>query len=261
MIIRPMPQQQNKTSWEEVHDWYSHLVGKQGHYYHQQIIIPKTIELLGLSKETAVTVLDLACGQGVLARSLPETIEYWGVDLSPSLIREAKRMTPQKNRHFCVGDITKRFEIPLKKADIVTMVLAIQDLSNPEEAIAQACRYLVSGGRFLIVMNHPCFRIPRQSGWGIDEANKLQYRRLNGYLRPNEIPIQTAPGKGSHSPTVLYSHHPLSNYSRWLKDNGMVIELLDEWASEKKSEGAKKKMEDRARNEFPLFLCILAKKL
>jgi ubiquinone/menaquinone biosynthesis C-methylase UbiE len=254
-------QRQNKTSWEGVHGWYSNLVGKQGHFYHQQVIIPNILALLDVSKEKSSILLDLACGQGVLARNLPETIEYWGVDLSPSLIREAKKLTSKKDCHFYVGDVTKSLNLPLTKANIVTLILAIQDLSEPEKAIVQAGHYLESGGQFLIVMNHPCFRIPRQSEWGVDEAKKLQYRRMNGYLHSNTIPIQTSPGKGEKSPTVLYSHHPLKDYSKWLKHHGFVIELLDEWTSEKKSEGPKKRMEDRARTEFPLFLCILARKL
>lgn len=253
--------QPNKTSWEGVHDWYSNLVGKQGHFYHQHVIIPKTLELLGLSKEKTAILLDLACGQGVLARNLPETVEYWGVDLSPSLIREAKKLTPKKGFHFYVGDVTKKLNLPLEKVDIVTLILAIQDLAEPEGAIAQACHFLEKGGRFLIVMNHPCFRIPRQSEWGVDEAKKLQYRRINGYIRSQSIPIQTSPGKREKSPAVSYFHHPLKDYSQWLKKHGFGIELIDEWISEKKSEGAKKRMEDRARAEFPLFLCILARKL
>jgi hypothetical protein len=35
---------------------------------------------------------------------------------------------------------------------------------------------------------------------------------------------------------------------------------LEEWCSNKKSTGPKAKMEDRARQEIPLFLALLAKK-
>lgn len=252
--------QQKKTSWEGVHDWYSHLVGNQGHYYHQYVILPKVTEILGKLKEKPSTFLDLACGQGILARSLPESVEYWGVDLSESLIREAKKLDIKKKRNFLVADITKDFQLPIKQFDFATIILAIQDVADPEGAIKQASCYLKKGGHLLIVMNHPCFRIPRQTAWGIDEPKKLQYRRVDGYLRPNTIPIQTAPGKGAGSPTVSYTHYPLSSYSKWLNNNSLVIEVLDEWVSEKASEGPKKRMEDRARSEFPLFLCILAKK-
>jgi len=41
----------------------------------------------------------------------------------------------------------------------------------------------------VIVLNHPCFRIPRQSGWGIDEKNKLQFRKVIKYMSPMEIPL------------------------------------------------------------------------
>jgi hypothetical protein len=36
---------------------------------------------------------------------------------------------------------------------------------------------------------------------------------------------------------------------------------MEEWCSDKKSEGAAARMEDRARKEFPLFLTILASKV
>jgi len=56
-------------------------------------------------------------------------------------------------------------------------------------------------------------------------------------------------------------HYPLSKYSHDLAKNGFVIELIDEWTSDKKSTGSKAKMEDRARREIPMFMAILAKKI
>jgi len=45
-----------------------------------------------------------------------------------------------------------------------------------------------------------------------------------------------------------------------LKTNGLVIKDIEEWRSEKESQGKWAKMEDRAREEFPLFLAILGEK-
>jgi hypothetical protein len=43
-----------------------------------------------------------------------------------------------------------------------------------------------------------------------------------------------------------------------LHDNGFVIEKIEEWVSDKKSEGGMAAVEDKARAEFPLFMTIVA---
>jgi hypothetical protein len=107
-------------------------------------------------------------------------------------------------------------------------------------------------------MNHPCFRVPRQSSWGVDEQKKLQYRRIDRYMEPLKIPIQTHPGQGDKSPQTWSFHHPLSTYVEGLSKSGFVIEKIEEWLSDKLSTGGKAKMENRSRLEFPLFLTIYA---
>jgi hypothetical protein len=111
------------------------------------------------------------------------------------------------------------------------------------------------------VLNHPCFRIPRQSSWGVDLEKKIQYRRIDRYFSSMKIPIQSHPSKGAQSSHTSSFHHSLSRYVQWLKQTGFVIETMDEWCSDKKSTGKHAKMEDTSRAEFPLFLAIVAKKL
>ena len=74
-----------------------------------------------------------------------------------------------------------------------------------------------------------------------------------------DIPVSMHPGM-KNSPVTWSFHHSLQDYSNMLFDAGFCIEKLEEWSSDKESEGKKAKMENRARNEFPLFLCIIAKK-
>src|SRR5262249_49920639 len=111
------------------------------------------------------------------------------------------------------------------------------------------------------VLNHPCFRIPRQSSWQVDSEKKIQYRRLDRYLSPMQIPINAHPSKGERSATTLSFHHPLSAYSQWLRDAGFVISCMEEWCSDKVSTGSAAKMENRSRAEFPLFLTLLSQKI
>lgn len=246
-----------ETSWENSHSWYDKTVGEKGHYYHQSVIFPKALKLLELKKGDKL--LDLACGQGVLSRQLPLQVGYLGVDASTSLIKQAKHYASTRN--FLVGDVTQTLKTPEKDFSHATIILALQNIEHPQLVLRNASNHLKSQGKLLIVLNHPCFRIPRQSSWGIDEAKKLQYRRVDRYLSPLKIPIQTHPGRQKDSQETWSFHHSLSDYSLWLKEEGFSIELIEEWVSDKQSTGGHAKMENRSRAEFPLFLTILASKL
>lgn len=252
-----------KTSWESSGKWYHSSVGEEGHYYHKQIILPGVLKLLELKQpDPKISILDLACGQGVLSRQLPKEVFYTGIDASPLLIQEAKALNRNPDHSFLVGDITK--PLPLEKNrqfSHATIILALQNIEHPEKVFQHISPYLKEGGKWIIVLNHPCFRIPRQSSWQVDHEKKIQYRRLDRYASSLKIPIMTHPSKQQESPTTWTFHHSLATYSQWLHESGFVIEQLLEWCSDKVSEGAAAKMENRSREEFPLFLTIVAKKV
>jgi ubiquinone/menaquinone biosynthesis C-methylase UbiE len=246
------------TSWEKSGKWYKKIVGTEGHYYHQKIVLPNALRLLDLKK--GESLLDLACGQGVLERQIPQDLNYTGVDISPTLIKEAVSKR-DKNHEFFVADVSK--DLPVKKTDFdkAAIILALQNIKKPFGVVRNAYKHLKTGGEFLIVLNHPAFRIPKFSSWEVDKQNRVQFRRMDKYMLPAEIPIQTHPGKGEKSEETWSFHYPISAYSEMLFDNGFVIKKIEEWVSDKKSMGGAAKMEDRARAEFPLFLAILARKI
>lgn len=246
----------NDTSWDASEEWYNRCVGEKGHYYHESIILDGALRLLMLKPNESL--LDLGCGQGVLERKLPKMIHYTGIDNSKELIQTAKKMS---KANFIVADACQKLPLSGKTFDAACFILSLQNMEFPELAIQEAASHLNPRGRLLIVLNHPCFRIPRQSNWGIDEQMKLQYRRMNVYMTPQKIPIQTNPSRGEKSSTTYTFHHPLSSFTSYIAKNGLAITNIEEWTSDKKSEGGKAKMEDRARKEFPLFLSLFAKKL
>ena len=248
------------TAWQNVGKWYNENVGEEGHYYHQTLIIPNVLKLLEFPKNQPSSLLDLACGQGVLSRHLPAGVSYVGIDAAASLIKAAKEYVPLPTHQFIQGDVTQNLSFQHPSFSHGTLILALQNIEHPLFVFKNASRYLQAGAPFVIVINHPCFRIPRQSSWKIDADQKIQYRRIDRYMSPMKIPIHTHPGKGKDSPQTLSFHHPLSDYSRWLKEAGFVIELIDEWCSTKVSTGSAAKMENRSREEIPLFMAIKAKK-
>ena len=245
------------SSWQKVSRWYNKAVGEEGHYYHQHIIMPNLKRILKLKEKESL--LDLACGQGVLERNLDKNIEYIGIDLAGNLIREANEKKINLNHKFLLADASK--DLPINKIDFDAgaIVLALQNIKKPFGVIRNFARHLKKGGQLVIVLNHPMFRIPRHSSWGEDLNNRIQYRRIDDYMTPQEIPIVVHPGK-KESENTLSFHYPLSAYSEMLFDNGFCIENIEEWISDKKSTGSKAKMEDKARHEFPLFMAIIARK-
>jgi ubiquinone/menaquinone biosynthesis C-methylase UbiE len=245
------------SSWQKVSKWYNKTVGDEGHYYHQHIIMPNLKRILKLNENESL--LDLACGQGILERNVDKNIEYVGIDLASNLIREANERKINSSHKFLVADASKDLPINKKDFDTGAIILALQNIKKAFGVIKNFNKHLKKGGQLVIVLNHPVFRIPRHSSWGMDLDNKIQYRRIDDYMTPQEIPIVAHPGKKESEETWSF-HYPLSAYSEMLFDNGFCIEKIEEWISDKKSTGSKAKMEDRARKEFPLFMAIIARK-
>jgi ubiquinone/menaquinone biosynthesis C-methylase UbiE len=260
MHKRPPKKNLTPTSWQPVEKWYRGIVGEEGHYYHQQIIMPSILRLLSLKNNPETHLIDFACGEGVLGRYLPKELKYTGVDISPSFIKAAKKQDVNPKHHYLVSDITK--PIPLEKSIYThaTIVLAIQNIEHPSLFFKEAARHLCKEATFIIVMNHPYFRIPRQSSWEEDNTKKLRYRRIERYFSPLKIPIQTHPSKGQASSETWSFHYPLSSYFHWLREAGFVVKDMEEWCSNKVSTGPKAKMENRSREEFPLFLALICQK-
>lgn len=248
----------SKTSWNPVAKWYSGVVGSDGHYFHQHVIFPALESLV--SPQPHSSVLDLGCGQGVYARTLPPQVNYVGLDVSRDLINEAKQSDSNSLHQYFVADATQSLPVADSSFDHAISILALQNMADAASAIAHTARVLKVGGDFTLVLNHPAFRIPRQSSWGQDVASKLEYRRVNLYLSPLEIPINAHPGDKT-SPVTWSYHQPLSYYFAALKRSGFVTIDFLELTSDKKSVGKAARAENRARAEFPLFLVIQAQKI
>lgn len=249
--------QKNTTSWGKVAPWYDKIVGSTGHYYHEHVIFPHLKKII--LPKNGDKILDIGCGQGVYAKLLSQNVSYVGIDLAKELITKARLTDKNKAHEYYVADATKPLPVADSSFDYVLSILAIQNMRDPQAAIDNMAKALKPGGSLVCVLNHPAFRIPRQSSWEIDERSKLEYRRINRYMTPIEIPINTHPGQ-KNSPVTWSYHHPISYFVESITKSGCVITGLEEWISDKESEGKFKKMENRARTEFPLFLTIIATK-
>ena len=251
------------TSWGGVADWYDNHLEEKEDTYHTKVIFPNLLRVLGDVKDKKV--LDLACGQGIFSRILKnEKADVAGVDIAKELIEIAEKKNREQHIsiHYFVAKSDDIFMIKDKSQDITVCILALQNIEKLQETIKEVSRVLNKGGRFLFVLNHPCFRNPRASAWQYDEDQKIQYRRMDAYLSDSKIKIDMTPGSTTNKKFTLSFHRPLQVYMKALNKNGLAITRLEEWQSHKISrDGPHKDVENKSRKEIPLFLMIEAKKI
>lgn len=245
------------TSWQSVAGWYNKKLSSGGSYYHEHVVIPGSVKLLNLMPGDSL--LDLGCGNGHILSQLPSKVYYQGVDLAADLIKYAQENTFRPNTFFEHADITSPLNLNKTNFSHCSIVLALQNVKDPEAVIKNAAKHLTKDGKFLIVINHPYFRIPKFTSWEVDHRRKLQYRRVDAYLSSRKIPIDMNPGQEQEKSTWSF-HHPLSSYTSMLKKNNFVITEIEEWISDKTSQGKAAEMENTARGEFPMFMAIMCEK-
>lgn len=253
---------QRQTHWDPVAKWYNGWVGKRGSLYHRAVAIPTVMELA--DPQPGEHVLDLGCGQGVLApHVLKQGATYQGVDGSRTLIQLARKHHAEAGRRkgdaqFILGDVRKLRELPELKpqsADIAVFMLSIQDMDPLHEVLQAAVWAIKPGGRIVIFMLHPAFRVPRQSGWGYDPKRKLTYRRIDSYLTSRGVPMKAYAEVTSRSSGTTWSfHRPLSEYVNTLSELGFLLERLEELPDPNVTNETKKET-----LEIPLFAALKAR--
>lgn len=241
------------TSWGSVAHWYDKLLSDND-TYQARVILPNIIRAMAIKK--GERVLDLACGQGFFTRAFfQEGADATGVDIGKQLILIAKKESPKEIKYLThTADNLSLFED--NSFDKITIVLAIQNIEAPHKVFKECARVLSSTGKLFIVLNHPAFRIPKASAWGFDEETKTQYRRIDSYMSESKVEIEMNPSKRDTKTTISF-HRPLQYYFKTLANSGFVVLRLEEWLSHRESEyGPRKKAEDKARNEIPMFLFL-----
>mgnify|MGYP001313761519 CR=1 FL=1 len=245
------------TSWDALATWYDGWVGEGGSEHHRQIAVPAILRIL--DPQPFEQILDVGCGQGVLAPPITQAeARYTGVDASPRLVALARQHHGRLGR-FLVGDARDLAAIPeLRQArfDAAVFLLSLQDMDPLDRVLGSVARSLKPGGRVAILLTHPAFRVPRQSGWGWDEKRKLIYRRVDRYLTPLAVPMKAYPGRDNKATTRSF-HRPIEAYVNGLADQCMLVDRFDEIPGPKgPAFGASARAERLASQEIPLFLAL-----
>ncbi|HMO78565.1 MAG TPA: class I SAM-dependent methyltransferase [Candidatus Paceibacterota bacterium] len=244
------------TSWGQVANWYDSYLKKEDSY--QSVVIwPNLKRLVDLKPNESM--LEIACGQGFFLNKFYDfSKNIFGIDIGSDLIKIAQKNNPKIK--YAIANAEDLNVFPDTKFDVINIILALQNIKNLDAVSVNISRMLKDGGRAFIVLNHPFFRIPQKSDWHYDAKKNLQGRIVDSYMSNFEIKINMHPGKDSK---YTYSfHRPLQVYSKSFAKNNLAIFKIEEWVSHKKSQkGQRSSAEDRARKEFPMFMCLELRKI
>jgi ubiquinone/menaquinone biosynthesis C-methylase UbiE len=252
------------TGWGKVAEWYHETVEDRASYQ-RDLIMPNLVRLMDVKRGNKV--LDLGCGEGIFTRRFAKSgAEVTAIDIAAPLVEIAKRAAAAENEfyafapRFYVSDAAKIPMVLDATQDMVVINLALQNIENAAAVFKECARVLKTGGRLFIVLNHPAFRIPKASDWAWSDDGKTQYRRVWRYMSESREKIAMTPSAKTSEQTISF-HRPLQFYIKLMGKAGLSLVNMEEWVSPKKSQpGPRAEVENRARNEIPLFMTLEIKK-
>lgn len=257
----------NTTSWENVSRWYDTMLAGAD-TYQSKVILPNILRLV--DPEPSLHIVELGCGQGFFSEVFAKMgASVIGLDASPSLIEIAQRRVEKEAYAskvlFMHGDAGRASAIASKTADVVVIILALQNMKDLAKVAGEMNRIVKPEGKVLVVLNHPAFRVPQHSDWGYNKDNNTQYRNVSKYLSELSIDIDMEPGRsamGKKAAVTKSFHRSLQTYMKAFAGAGLAITRIEEWISHKQSQsGPRQSAEDAARKEIPLFMCLELRRL
>lgn len=140
------------------------FIHHDGHGAFARDVAPGVLATLRRNGIDAGRIVDLGCGSGILAAILTDAgYDVLGIDLSPAMIRLARRTAPKAR--FRVGDM---FEASLPRASVIVSVgecvnyeARTATLDRPGVFFARVFDALVPGGLFLFDFLEPSRGLPR----------------------------------------------------------------------------------------------------
>jgi ubiquinone/menaquinone biosynthesis C-methylase UbiE len=216
------------NSWNEAAQEFTSFFAEGEEFYHKYLINPTLLELLGDIE--GKTILDLACGEGHLARTLAEltksNIKIFGLDASANMVKIAaeKSQAFASCLTFQQADAADLVEFQADFFDLAVCNMALMDIKDYVQAIGEVARTLKAKGQFIFSILHPCFMTP-QSGWVKDEQDKVIGWRVSDYYTHLAWKWTI---KSKMKSETYYFHRTLEDYFAALGEYGFVVTAIRE---------------------------------
>lgn len=205
-------------AYDRIADAYDGFVAESGLH---RTSLPALLEACGRGE----VVVDLACGQGALARALAaEGRTVTGVDISRELLEIARRHEAEAplGIRYQRDDARTLDTLESGTFDGVASHIALGDIDDLGAVLHAVARVLRPGGWFAFAMLHPCFCPPRRATLDIDGRAVLQIGRYfeeGTYRRTAENRVLGG---------LAWHHRTLSTIWRELRSAGLTVTDLRE---------------------------------
>ena len=207
-----------RDAWDAQAEQWAMWARAPGHDSYWRFHRDRFLELL--PAEINGPILDLGCGEGRFARELRSRGEnVVGVDASPAMIDLAREADPDGD--YRVADAAA---LPLEDGafQLVVAFMSLQDIDDPERAIAEASRVLQPAGALCLPVTHPTSTAGRFESTGPEARFVIDGSYLESRRREDDVT------RDGLSIRFIFEHRPIDRYARALEDAGFVIERLRE---------------------------------
>lgn len=253
-------QSEVEKRWSKGADVWDAGYKKYGDAYRRNLFNPALFPLIGNVK--GKRVLDAGCGTGYMSRILAERgAKVTGVDLSKRFIEICENYEKNEPRgiKYFQADLGRMPRIAASQFDLVVSIYVLCDVRDHVRAIKEISRVMKKNGRFLMLIEHPCFSW-QSGGWirmPVDShrVEDMPYLKIDKYFRKG-----TLEGTWGKLPVLLTFYRPLSDYFHAMKKHGLVVLDLIEPRPIKKALRDRPAEWDRE-DRIPPVLIIEAKKL
>lgn len=235
---------EGRELWNQKAKFWDELHGDEGNEFHRQLISPSVERLLNLQQ--GEQVLDIGCGNGVMARRL-STLggKVTAVDFSTELIALAKARGGAIDYHV-VDATDEKALLALGEGQFAAIVctMALMDMPTVEPMFRAVKKLLVAGGRFVFSTSHPAFNSNNPTFF-LEKGDRegqiyTEYGiKLKAYL---EIPPTKGAGAPNEPNPHYYYHRPLHELLGYAFSAGLVLDALEEPAFPRNDDTARERL-------------------
>ena len=197
-----------RAGWNDnAHAWVEWARSKELDHAFWNLNLPALLQLLPPPGDLT---LDVACGEGRLARRLKQLGHHVvGIEGSAALAQAARDADPMLEVHLAdAADMPLRDDV----ADLAIISLALMNMDDMPRVVHEVARVLRPAGHLCLSVLHPI------NSWG--DAGDVGYFDTVRYVEQLE--------RDGHRMTFHETHRPLGHYFRALEDAGFLIEQLRE---------------------------------